>query len=232
MIKMDSHPNTRAVFDVFERELKLMFNCHAIGRIEQFNAAAQTAQVSILYKRTMIDQNGNDYDLDYPILADVPVVMMSGGAAGLTFPISAGDECILMFNDRDIDNWWNSGQNGRLLSSRLHSFADAIALIGPRSQQKKFGTYDQQRAVLFNGTTMVGVGSSLVKIANSQYTLGTLINNLNTQLGNLVTAIAAITVTGVQTGAGVSGAPANATAISNIGTQISQIATQLQGLLE
>lgn len=230
--KFLNEPRLTDLLDAFERDMKVNFNCHLIGRIESFDPSTCTAQVSVLYKKHIDNGKGGFTYADYPALNDVPCISLNGGKTGITFPIAVGDECLLLVNDRDINSWYASGVNGPLESNRLHSLADAIALVGLHSLANKVATYDNARAVLYNGTTLVGVGTSLVKIANNQYTLGTLLNNLCSQLNSLTTAIAAITVSGVQTGAGVSGTPANATAISNIGTQISQIATQLQGLLE
>ena len=82
------------------------------------------------------------------------------------------------------------------------------------------------------GSTMVGVGETLVKIANDQYDLGALLQELITEIKSLVTQTSAITVTAVTAGSGVSGVPANAAAITAIGTQLTTTANKIAGLLE
>lgn len=235
-----NEPSLKDLLDLYKQQTLLDLNCHHIGTVQSFDKDAQTVTATINYKKTFFTLNplSGIYDpvlVDYPILLDCPVVVLGGGNAKLTFPIAQGDECLIIFNDRNIDNWFQSGQAGPVATARLHSFSDGIALVGLQSLNKSIKNYDTTRAVLRNGDdglTMVGVGPTLIKIANNTTTLNTLLQNLVTQLENLVTATAAITVTGVTTGPGVSGPPANAAVIVAIGTTLTTIATQISGLLE
>lgn len=131
-------PQLKDLLDLLTKQIKLDMNCHHIGTIKSFNALTQTAEVSINYTKTFLhlDQVGNQR-LDtpnYPILVDCPVIVLNGGGGSLTFPIEAGDECLVLFNDRDLDNWFGTGGvSSAPLTGRLHSFSDAIALVGVRS---------------------------------------------------------------------------------------------------
>ncbi len=201
------------------RQLMLNMNCHALATIQSFNSDTQTVTATINYKRSMqrraTDGTYGIVYIDYPILLDVPVIILSGGAFQLTFPIAAGDTCMILFNDRDMDNWLESGQIGPVASPRLHSFADGVALIGLRPSSSPIANYDATRAKLFNGDTMVGVSAEKVKIANTLYTLNGLLQDLLTQ-------IQAITVT-CAAPASPSSTPINAAAISAIATQIGNL---------
>jgi len=235
--QVPSDPSLADLIDLVKRDVMMSLSCHHIGTIQEFNADMQTAKVTINYKKTYFQRNNSTglYDpvlVDYPILLDCPCIVLGGGPTALTFPITKGDECLILFNDRDIDNWFKSGQVGPVATPRLHSLSDGLALVGIRSTGKVLSGYDMARAVLRNGETVVGVGESLVKIANAQFTLNTLLQNLIATLNNLVTQTAAITVTGVTGGPGTSGVPANAAAITALGTQLSNTATQLGELLE
>lgn len=234
-----SEPSLIDLLKQFKKDTMLDLNCHHIGTIQSFNASNQTASVTINYVKTFFSFNQQTlvYDSDlvnYPIIAECPCVVLGGGSGALTFPIAQGDECLVLFNDRDLDNWFAGGTGSPNATARLHSFSDAIALVGLRSLAKVLPNYDATRAVLRNGsggTTMVGVGQSLIKIANSTTTLNTLLQSLCTDLNNLVSAIAQITVLCAAPG-NPSGPPVNAAAISSIGSQISQLATKIGGLLE
>ncbi len=235
--KAPAEPSLMDLLNLFRKQLMLDFNCHHIGTIQSFDPAKQTCRATINYKKTFFQPNPKTkvYEsvlLDYPILVDCPVIVLGGGTSALTFPIAAGDECLLLFNDRDIDNWFQSGQKGPVATPRLHSFSDGIALVGLRSLANSLQNYDTTRAVLRNGSTMVGVGASLVKIANNQYTLNGLLQELINEVKSLVSATAAITVTGVQTGGGVSGVPANAATITAISSQLATTANKIAALLE
>lgn len=213
----------RDLLDSYRDLTSISINCHHIGTIQSFDATKQTANATVNYTKTFFQWNPQinattPVQINYPILMMCPVICLGGGTAALTFPIRPGDECLVLFNDRSLDNWFQSGTVGPVNSPRLHSISDGIILVGLRNSQKVISSYDTTRAVLRNNQAEVGVGPTLIKIANNTTTL-------NTLLQSLITQIAAITVTGVTTGGGTSGPPANAAAIN-------AIATQLSGLLE
>lgn len=219
------------VLNLHKKDVSLNLNCHHIGTIQSFDSAHQTASVTINYSRTYFQFNGDTgaYDntlVNYPIIAEAPVICLGGGPTSLTFPIAAGDECLVLFNDRDLDNWFTGGSGSPNATARLHSFADALVIVGIRSLANVLPNYDSTRAVLQYGTTLVGVGNGLIKIANSGNTLNNLLQTLISDLQSLVTQTAAITVSSF-------GAPPNnAAAIAAIGTQLGTLGTQIGQLLE
>lgn len=237
-------PQLKDVLDQQQKEIFLSLNCHHLGTIQEFDAENQTASVTINYKKTYFRMNSatglyGPVLVDYPPLTDCPVIVLGGAAGALTFPIAKGDECLVLFNDRDLDNWFQGSSGGGVATTRLHSFADAIVLVGIRSLGKVLTNYDEARAVLKNGTAMVGVGSTLVKIANEDFTLKELLQQLIDNVKDLVTATAAITVApgSFTTGGGgpvtgVSGAPTNASDINAAATALTATAGDIAELLE
>ncbi len=170
------NPSLRDLLELLKKDILLSLSCHHIGTIESFDAAKQTATASINYTKTFYQfqpatQQYVPVQLDYPALIDCPVIILGGADAGLTMPIAKGDECLILFNDRDIDNWFSGASNGPVATSRLHSFSDGLILVGLNSLANSFNNYDTARAVLRNGNALVGVGTSLVKIANNTTTL-------------------------------------------------------------
>jgi len=113
----------------FKRETMYATNCAQVGTIESYNSTNNTASVSINIKRRLV----NDEIVDYPVLADLPVFILSGGGASITLPISKGDTCLVIFNDRNIDSWWYTGVSTAPDNNRCHSISDGIALVGIRS---------------------------------------------------------------------------------------------------
>lgn len=85
------------------------------------------------------DNDGNKSTKDYPLLVDVPVVFPRGGGCTLTFPVKAWDECLVIFADRCIDFWWQSGGIQDPVDERMHDLSDAFCIVGPQSQAKKIG---------------------------------------------------------------------------------------------
>jgi len=71
-----------------------------------------------------------DQIVDYPVLVNVPVFIYQGGGAYIQMPIVVGDACLLLFCDRDMDIWFQTGQIAPPNSDRVHNINDAIALVG------------------------------------------------------------------------------------------------------
>jgi hypothetical protein len=229
-------PSLRDLLDLHKKDILLSLNCHALATIQSFDSASLKVTASMNYKKSILqrDSDGNYSTVlhDYPVLLDMPVVILGGGPAQVTFPIQAGDTCLVLFNDRDIDNWFQSGQVGPVASNRLHSFADGIALVGVRSQANPIENYDETRAGLSWGQTVVQVSEDKIKLANALYTLNELLQELVTDINLLVTQTAALTVTGVTSGLGNSGVPANAAAITAVGVSLAATAVKIGELLE
>jgi hypothetical protein len=231
-----SDPSLKDLLDLLKKDVMLSLNSHHIGTVESFNVTKQTVTATINYPKTYYQLNAetglyNPVLVDYPLLVDCPVICLGGGTTALTFPIQQGDECLVLFNDRALDNWFSGGAGAAVSSPRLHSFSDGIILVGLRSLGNVLKNYDTVRAVLRNGTTLVGVGPSLVKIANNSTTLNTLLQSLISNIQSLVSATSAITVTCAAPG-NPSSPPINAAAITAVASQLTSTANQIAGLLE
>ncbi|MEI7124878.1 Gp138 family membrane-puncturing spike protein [Pectobacterium versatile] len=122
------------------------------GVIQSFDPETVTCVVLIGVRstnaRSYEDVSKNDEALDYPLLVDVPVVFPRGGGCTLTFPIKPGDECLIIFADRCIDFWWQSGDVQSRVDGRMHDLSDAFVIAGPQSQAKKISGISTSAAQL------------------------------------------------------------------------------------
>lgn len=119
-------PDLAEVLAILKQDIFASMNCVKVGQIQSFDVAKHTAQVQILFKRMLPDGT----TASCPLLIDVPVVTLQGGGGALQFPIAAGDQCLLFFSDRRIDEWLQNGTEATPGSPRLHDMSDAIALVG------------------------------------------------------------------------------------------------------
>lgn len=103
------------------------------GIIQSFDANKQTATVLPAIKRIFTEQG----PVNLPLCVDVPVAFPGGGDFFLTFPVQPGDECILMFSERAIDNWYDKGGTQLPSEYRLHDLSDGVAIVGLNSQPRK-----------------------------------------------------------------------------------------------
>lgn len=218
-------PTLKDVLDLHGQNIMQSINCHAIAQIQSFDSEKQTVTATIMYSKTVFTKNSdNEYvpeQKPYPILVDVPVIILGGNKANLTMPITKGDECLILFNDRDIDNWFNGNKSGPVNSSRLHSISDGFALIGIG---RNVSSYDGDRAVIKNDKAMIAVGTSKIEISNDTRNLFTILDGLLTQLNTLLSTMATATPANVATSVAAPSATAQA--------QIATLKTHLGELLE
>lgn len=229
-------PSLKDLLDAHRTNILNSINCHAIATIQSFAQAAvngapnglYTVSATINYSKTYFvkeaDGTYQPQQQNYPILVDVPAIILGGGSTYLTFPITVGDQCLILFNDKDLNNWFAGANTGPVATPRSHSLADGIALVG----FAKVPTFDSSHALLSNGNAEVGVPSDAtlakVRIANNSTTLYTL-------LAQLITAIEGITVSpgsftapsGGGPVTGTSGTVASTTALNNAKTALAAL---------
>lgn len=104
------------------------------GIVQSFDTKAMTVTVQPSIRGRVQQPDGSTISVNMPLLVDVPVIFPSGGGFTLTFPVAQGDECLVVFADRCIDAWWQSGGIGEPLEPRMHNLSDGFALVGPFSQ--------------------------------------------------------------------------------------------------
>lgn len=123
------------------------------GIIASFDPVTQTASVQPAIKRIFTEKGA----LNLPVCVDVPVAFPGGGDFFLTFPVKVGDECILLFSERAIDNWHASGGTQTPAEYRLHDLSDGLAIVGLNSQPHKIGNFNPTDTELRNRDRTVRV---------------------------------------------------------------------------
>lgn len=154
-------PDLSEVLDQSKAALRSTLNAINIGIIESFDAVTQTASIRLAIKQIQSTApDGTRFLIEHPVLLQCPVIFPSGGGYTLTFPISAGDECIVLFNDREIDNWFLNGGVQAPTSKRSHDLSDAIAFVGLRSTPRLLDNVSTSTVQLRNDS-----GSNFVEVA-------------------------------------------------------------------
>lgn len=126
-------PSQIQILDGVKRQTASELNCMRIGIVDTFNADDLTADIQIVNKKTLsLNKDGTQNVADYPLIR--AKVMYCNPFE--TFPINKGDECILLFADREIENWFINGDINPVGYSRMHSMTDAVAIFGIRSLPK------------------------------------------------------------------------------------------------
>lgn len=237
-------PGLADLMRAVQQNVAINTNCHAVATIKSFTRGMitttldgstqtipnglYTVSADINYSRTYFnrleDGTYQAQQVSYPLLIDCPAIILGGGTTYLQFPIQVGDQCLILFNDRDLNNWFAGTRSGPVASARTHSLADAIALVG-------FGAGNQldlTRALLTNGNAAVGMqlDGGLVRIANNMTTLATVLSQLITAIENItVSAGTFMAPSGGGPVTGVSGTVSNT-------SDLESAKTAIQGLLE
>lgn len=174
------------------------------GIIQSFDPGAVTAVVQPGLRCVQTNNDGTTSTSEYPQLVDVPVVFPRGGGCTLTFPVKAGDECLLIFSDRCIDFWWQSGGVQEPVDTRQHDLSDAFAIVGPQSQAQKisgistssaqFRSDDGSTYFEINPTTqkikLVAPGGFEVVSPESTFSAKVTITGLLTWMGGMMGSVA------------------------------------------
>ena len=115
---------TPSVLRDLKREIFSSLRCAVPGTVESYDPGTQTVSVRPAARRKGIP---------LPLLRDVPVFFPGSRDSALTFPVSPGDGCLLVFADADTDRWFE-GEDGEPASGRMHDLSDAFAFVGFRSR--------------------------------------------------------------------------------------------------
>lgn len=148
------------------------------GIIESFDPAKMTVRVQPAIKARVFSPSnesplpGAVFDADnwwtvaLPLLVDIPVVFPGGGGFTMTFPIQPGDECVLVFSARSIDNWWYQGGVQEQSLQVMHDLSDGFAFVGVRSQPRKLASVNTTNAELRNdsGTVKIELTTDTINV--------------------------------------------------------------------
>ena len=181
--------NNKSLLNLFEEMTSVIFstlNCVKIGEIQSFDPATQTASVKILSKKVN-EYNLNERELvDYTVLEQVPVVFPKGGSSYISYPVSAGDNCLLLFCDFELDGWWISGEARPSNFPRRHDLSDAIAFVGINSTVSLIQNFSNFLMLYYAANSFIEIGSQ-INITNSQVNVNGNLTVTQAIVGNTTT---------------------------------------------
>lgn len=135
-IKNTAEPDLTTFGKQVVREAQITLNAVQIGIIQSFDPSEQSATIRLVFKQVLsISPDGTRTLREHPLILKCPVMTLFGGESFINLPIASGDYCIVLFNDREMDNWFVNGGVQVPSSGRVHDLSDAIAIVGIRSLQ-------------------------------------------------------------------------------------------------
>jgi hypothetical protein len=169
------NPNFTDTLFSLKDDIFRSLNCVRVGEIQSFDGVKKTAEVQILTKRVL--PNGKVQS--YPLLVDCPVFTLQGGGGAIEMPITKGDQCIILFSDRNLDAWYKNGSEAAPFDSRTHDLSDGIVLVGLTALTSTLADYtDEELKIIYGGAKIAINNLDQITIRNQTTSLLTLLDGL------------------------------------------------------
>ena len=127
------------------------------ARIIAYDNKTQTVTV----RPVMYESHKDGVSTKFADIPSVPVVFPSAGGGSLTFPIKVGDDCVVLFSQRDFSGWWVTDKvPTQSPTQRYHNYNDAIAIVGLTSKKNSLQASTENVELTFEDSS----GDMLSKI--------------------------------------------------------------------
>jgi hypothetical protein len=100
-----------------------------IAKVESYDAKTQLVNVSPVLKRSIETTDDEWVSEQLPVLCDVPVLFPRAGGFFISFPIKAGDFVQLLFNETNIEEWFDE-KEPTINHNQRFTLQGAVALPG------------------------------------------------------------------------------------------------------
>ncbi len=126
---------------------KVNFNlrCCIPGVIQQYDPKTNTASIQPAIREEIVNEDNTVQYMNLPILVNVPIIFPSCSIGSIKMLLKQGDECLVLFSDLSIDNFWKYANVQNPIEVRRHDLSDGIAIPCVLSQPN---------TKQFNGTGM------------------------------------------------------------------------------
>lgn len=156
-------------------------NCMRIGIVEEFHPEDFTVIVQIANKKDLLQRVDGTRETRNYALIRAKVCFCN---PFITNPIKQGDECVILFADREIESWFINGDINPLAYQRMHDLTDAVALFGIRSLPNMIPML-ADCLNLFYGNSNIALSQDVINITSPTVQASNL-HAMNGASGNIV----------------------------------------------
>lgn len=109
---------------------KVNFNlrCCIPGVIQQYDPKTNTASIQPAIREEIVNEDNTVQYMNLPILVNVPIIFPSCSIGSIKMLLKKGDECLVLFSDLSIDNFWKYANVQNPIEVRRHDLSDGIAI--------------------------------------------------------------------------------------------------------
>lgn len=154
-------------------DIMFRIRCAIPAIIQSYDPGTNTVEAQPAIRERLVLEDGSIQYLNLPLLINVPVVFPSSGSSSITFPIEKGDECLIIFSDLAIDNFWTSGSVQNPIEVRRHDLSDGIAIPCSLSVTKSRGAGNGMNiqgspVTIKSGQSSVEVSATTIKVIQGE----------------------------------------------------------------
>lgn len=154
-------------------DIMFRIRCAIPAIIQSYNPGTNTVEAQPAIRERLVLEDGSIQYLNLPLLINVPVAFPSSGSASITFPIGKGDECLIIFSDLAIDNFWTSGSVQNPIEVRRHDLSDGIAIPCSLSVTRARGAGNGMNiqgspVTIKSGQSSVEVSATTIKVIQGE----------------------------------------------------------------
>jgi hypothetical protein len=137
-------------FGVFAKNIMSQMYCALPAIVDSVDFTNQTITAKPVTIMKYTNDSGVVSDFQLPILQDVPFQCYKGGGYSITVPVKEGDECLIIFTDVDFSAWFQNGGFQYAEHSFIHSYTNAMAIIGFSSEVNAIPDYNPNAVEIRN----------------------------------------------------------------------------------
>lgn len=119
--------------------------------VQSYNEVNNTVECQPTIRERIINEDGTVQYVQLPLLVNVPVIFPGSSNFELKFALKQNDECLVLFSDLSIDNFWQKGSLQNPVEVRRHDLSDGMAIPCRISLQKRSEKTDASIVVESNG---------------------------------------------------------------------------------
>ena len=158
----DTLGNDSQLYEDIIKKVGFNLRCCIPGIIQSYDSIHNTATIQLAIREEIVNEDNTVQYMNLPILVNVPIIFPSCSIGSIKMLLKQGDECLVLFSDLSIDNFWKYANVQNPIEVRRHDLSDGIAIPCVLSQPN---------TKLFNGTGMeITSGESKISITNNGIT--------------------------------------------------------------
>lgn len=120
--------NDSQLYENIIKKVNFNLRCCIPGVIQQYDPKTNTASIQPAIREEIVNEDNTVQYMNLPILVNVPIIFPSCSIGSIKMLLKQGDECLVLFSDLSIDNFWKYANVQNPIEVRRHDLSDGIAI--------------------------------------------------------------------------------------------------------